>query len=249
MDQALAHRQWNHLVDVLRELGDRIDVIDAAAGCPDMTFSGDAGLVYGRTFVPSNFRNPERQGEVDHYRRWFAERGYDVVPMEPGVFFEGLGDMVFEGTRAIMGHGIRSDPRSVEVVRRLTPDLEILCDLRIVDDRYFHLAMALGFIDPDTVVYYPPALEDDSVRRLCDAVEHPIAVSDIDANVYFACNNLVVGRTVLLDGCTDEMERALGERGYGVRRCPMSEFKKSGGSLRCLVLSFLGDGGAPEAGV
>lgn len=238
----LAHRQWEDLVGVLRELGDHIEVIEAAQGCPDMTFSGDAGLVYGRTFLPSNFRNPERQGEVEHYRRWFRERAYDVQPVEPEVVFEGLGDLVFEGSRAIMGHGIRSDPRSVEIVRQLVPDLEILCDLHIVDDRYFHLAMALGFIDPDTVVYYPPAFDDASVRRLRAAVPHAIAVSEVDANEYFACNNLVVDGTVLIDGCTSELERALGDRGYAVRRCPMSEFKKSGGSLRCLVLSFLGNG-------
>jgi N-dimethylarginine dimethylaminohydrolase len=99
--------------------------------------------------------------------------------------------------------------------------------------------MALGFLDEQTILYYPPAFDATSLSRLQDVVEDAIPVGDVDANEYFACNNLVVDRTVLLDGCTVELERTLTARGYQIECCDMSEFKKSGGSLRCLVLTFL----------
>jgi N-dimethylarginine dimethylaminohydrolase len=239
IDKARAHQQWHHFVDVLRELGDELEFIEAAPGCPDMTFSGDVGLVSAGRFIASRFRATVRQREVEHYVRWFGERGFRIVEPPPGVYLEGLGDLVFHEHRAILGHGIRSSPEAVDFVRELIPELQILCSVRIVDDRYFHLAMALGFIDADTVLYYPAAFDDESVARLRAAVRDPIAVGDVDANEYFACNNLVIGKTVILDDCTPELEAALAERGYGVRRTPMSEFKLSGGSLRCLVLTFL----------
>jgi len=239
VDSALAHHQWHHFVGVLRSLGDVVECVPPVAGLPDMTFSGDAGLVYGRTFVPSNFRAAERAGEVEHYVRWFERRGYEIVRMPADVRFEGLGDVVFHEDRAVVGHGIRSDERALPILREIVPSLDIVADVHIRDDRYFHLAMALGFIDADTIVYYPPAFDDDSVRRLERAFRCPIAIGDEDANDHFACNNLVVGGHVLLDGCTPALRDGLAARGYTARPCPMSEFKKSGGSLRCLVLSFI----------
>lgn len=247
VDPALAHEQWHNFVDVLRRLGDVVDCVPPAPGLPDMTFSGDAGLVYGQQFLPSNFKAPQRAGEVEHYVRWFVAHGYEIVRIPPEILFEGLGDVVFHGDLAIVGHGIRSDERAIDELRRLIPSLRIIADVRIRDDRYFHLAMALGFIDAETVVYYPPAFDAPSVQAIERAVPHAIAVSDEDANMYFACNNLVVGNTVLLDGCTSALKAALAQRGYGVELCPMSEFKKSGGSLRCLVLSFIEPRTATEA--
>lgn len=239
VDKGLAHEQWWHLHDLLVSLGDTIHVVDAAPGLLDMTFSGDVGLVWKNTFVPSNYRHPERMGEVQHYLPWFEARGVDIRPMPEDVVFEGLGDVVFHEGRAFTGQGPRSDPRAVDHLREIIPELEVLARMDIVDDHYFHLAMALAFIDHDTVLYYPPAFTPESVDRLEKAVPYAIAVSEEDANHYFACNNLVIGNQVLIDGTTPELRAALGSHGYEVVECPMSEFKKSGGSLRCLVLTFM----------
>jgi N-dimethylarginine dimethylaminohydrolase len=239
VNKALAFEQWHHFIDALKELGDTVELIEPMPGLPDMTFAGDGGLVVERTFIPSNFRNKERQGESAHYTHWFEQRGFNIVRMPDDVFFEGLGDVVFHEKRAIVGHGRRSDARAIEHLKRIVPDLHILGDLYIRDDRYFHLAMALAFIDADTLLYYPEAFDEGGVKRLPLMVKHPIALGDKDANEYFACNNLVIGDTVLMDNCTAGLRGALAECGYRVNACDMSEFKKSGGSLRCLVLSFI----------
>jgi N-dimethylarginine dimethylaminohydrolase len=239
VDSALAHRQWNDFVATLRELGDEVEVIPAAPGLPDMTFSGDVGLVFGKRFIPSNFRVKERVDEVGHYLPWFREHKFQITPMPADIHFEGLGDLVFHRNLAIVGHGCRSDERAIEELKRIIPGLRILGDVHIRDDHYFHVAMALSFIDEQTILYYPPAFSDPSVKLLERIVPHAIAVGDEDANEYFACNNLVLGKNVLIDNCTPKLRSALAERGYQARCCPMSEFKKSGGSLRCLVLSFL----------
>jgi N-dimethylarginine dimethylaminohydrolase len=239
VNKELAHQQWDYFVHQLTQLGDTVECVEPLPGLPDMTFSGDAGLVYGRTFIPSNFRARERAGEVEPYIRWFEQRGYEITRMPPDVLFEGLGDVVFHNNLAIVGHGFRSDERAIPHLKRIIPDLHILGDVRIQDARYFHLAMALGFIDSETILFYPPAFDAESNRKLEAIVPYAIPVSEEDANEYFACNNLVIGDKVLLDNCTESLRTALAQRGYQALVCPMSEFKKSGGSLRCLVLSFI----------
>lgn len=240
VDKHLARRQWDEFMLALQALGERVLIIDAQPGLPDMTFAGDSGVVFGNTFIPSNFRAPERAPESAFYELWFRERGWSIQRIPKGVIFEGLGDVVFHGQDALIGHGVRTDPASISYLQDYIPTLNVRGDVRIVDDRYFHLAMAFGYIDCDSVVYYPPAFDEASQNTIRRLYRHAIALSDVDANEYFACNNLVIGRTVLLDECTPSLERALGQLGYSVRRAPMSEFKKSGGSLRCLVLSFFG---------
>jgi N-dimethylarginine dimethylaminohydrolase len=239
VDPVRARAQWTGLVATLERLGDSLAFVAPDPRCPDMTFSGDAGLVVDNMFVPSNFRVAERRLEVSHYVDWFAARGFEIGGYDPDVHFEGLGDVVFHGRRAVFGHGVRSDRRSLDLLRRFVPDLEIVCEMRIVDDRFFHLAMALALLDDETVLYYPPAFDADSIARLTAALPHAIAVGDEDACRHFACNNLVIGRTVLIDGATPALAAALGAHGFDIEICPMSEFKKSGGSLRCLVLSFV----------
>jgi len=239
VDKQLAWVQWNDLIRILNELGDTIHVVEALPGLPDMTFSGDGGMVWKKTFIPSNFRNQERRGEVPPYIHWFKKNGYEVAPMPEDVIFEGLGDVVFHEGLAFFGYGSRSDERAVDHLREIVPNLKILGKMEIIDDHYFHLAMALSFIDEDTVLYYPPGFSDESVLNLQKVMKNPIAVGEKDANEYFACNNLVIGNKVILDNCTPQLREDLGKHGYELITCDMSEFKKSGGSLRCLVLSFM----------
>ncbi len=77
-------------------------------------------------------------------------------------------------------------------------------------------------------------------------IRNPIAVGDTDAGEYFACNNLVIGDTVLLDKCTDDLRAKLAKAGYDACPCDMSEFKKSGRSLPFLVLFLVKNDATPD---
>ena len=81
--------------------------------------------------------------------------------------------------------------------------------------------------------------------RLHEMIRNPIAVGDTDAGENSASNNLVTGDTVLPDTCTDNLRAKLAKAGYDARPCDMSEFKKSGRSLRFLVLSLVKNDATP----
>ena len=239
VDKTKAWRQWDAVVDALESAGDRLVFVDPKAGCPDMVFLGDAGVVLGDRFLCSRFRHVERAAEADHYAEWFGAHGYGVRAVPDDAIFEGLGDLANWGARAIVGHGPRTNRRGVESLLRFAPHLDVVADVELPDPRFYHLATAVTFIAEDAVLYYPGALTREGIDAVQRAVERPIAVSREDIFEHQACNCLTVGRTVILDGCTAALERTLASHGFEVLVCPASEFKKGGGSVRCLALTAL----------
>lgn len=239
VDGKLARQQWDAVVDALARAGDELIFVDPQPGCPDMVFLGDAGVVRGNRFLCSRFRHVERAPEAEHYATWFRAHGYEVCHVPDDAVFEGLGDLANWGTRAIVGHGPRTNRAGVDALLDFATDLEVLAEVELPNPRFYHLATAVTFIDADTVVYYPGALSPAGVAKLRLAIPNTIAVSDEDAMRYQACNNLTIGRTVVMDGCTPALERTLGAAGFEVLRRSASEFKKGGGSVRCLALTAL----------
>jgi N-dimethylarginine dimethylaminohydrolase len=234
VDAQLAWRQWDGIVEALADAGDEL-----VFGCPDMVFLGDAGVVVGDRFLCSRFRHPERAAEAEHYATWFAAHGFDVETVPDHAVFEGLGDVANWGCRVILGHGPRSNRAGHHALLRFAPELEVVAEVELPDPRFYHLATAVTFIAGDTVLYYPKALTHAGIAALERAVPHLIAADDEDVLSHQACNCLVVGRTVLLGGCTPALERKLAAAGFDVLRLPASELAKGGGSVRCVSLTAL----------
>lgn len=238
VDKVAARKQWDHVYATLKQMGIEIEVMDAVPGWPDMTFIGDAGMLHGGKFLATNFRHAERQGEVEHYIRWMTRHELPVFTVPDAVYFEGLGDIVYYGSDILFGHGQRSSAEAIRYVRAVFPDLVLRGELELKDVGMYHLGLAISYIDEDTLLYYPGAFTDESLAFLRDTFERRIECSEQDATSYFVCNNIPVGRHVLMDNCTPKLERELDRWGYQVVKTDMSEFKKSGGSVRCLILAI-----------
>ena len=57
----------------------------------------------------------------------------------------------------------------------------------------------------------------------------------------FACNAVVVGRTVITNVGCPELHRELESRGFTPIATPLGEFVKAGGSAKCLTLRLDGE--------
>jgi N-dimethylarginine dimethylaminohydrolase len=181
---------------------------------------------------------PERQPESDHYGRWLEAHGYQVLRVPEETFFEGLGDLVSARDTVLIGYGIRSSRDAAKVAFKCFPDLKLKGILEIVDPVYFHLALAVALIDPETVIYYPPALSAESGELLRKSFRHVIEVDEHDARANCVCNNIPINSSIVLHDCSDGLRSTLEKLGYQVVKCGVSEFLKSGGSVRCLILRF-----------
>jgi N-dimethylarginine dimethylaminohydrolase len=233
-DPAAARRQWESLYDLLRgKLGLSVSLLAPEKGMPDLVFTANAGLVHGGVFIPSNFRYPERRVESPVFRRWFEREGYDIRDLPQGLYFEGEGDVLAVGADLFAGYRNRSDIRTHARIGELL-DARVL-SLELTDPRFYHLDTCFCPLANDSVVYYPPAFDPYGTKVIGAHVRRTVVVSGDEA-LRFACNAVVVERSVVLNtGCGDLKSILLG-MGYEVWETDLSEFIKAGGAAKCLLL-------------
>jgi ornithine--oxo-acid transaminase len=236
--QARALAQWQELFGALSGLASVL-LVEPVAGSPDMVFTANAGLALNGTVVPSNFHHPERQDEEQHFRRWFEEAQYRVVDLPRGTSFEGEGDALFsaDGSTLWVGYGARTQRSSHASLAKLW-DVRVE-SLHLIDPRFYHLDTCFAPLEDGSLLYYPPAFDATSLERI-HAFYSPsarIAVSESDA-LCFACNAINVGRAVVLNHISAELERALRVRGFEVIQLALDEFLKAGGAAKCLVMKL-----------
>lgn len=235
VDRERALRQWSDLRATLERLGVRVETIEPHPDYPDMVFTGDGGLALGRRFVVSNFRPEERRGEAALFRSWFEGHGFEIVELPGHVFFEGLGDIVVHGGEAIVSYGIRTSDAAVAHLEEALPEVAVRARLELVDERFFHIGVALSILDDETILYVPDAFAPGTRREIERLAPRVIPLDDEDAES-FAVNAIVVGRALVLHRATNALRRRLEQLGFEVLECDVGEFLKSGGGTRCLVL-------------
>ena len=237
-DPERATDQWTRLRAELEAAGATILLQPAAEGLPDLVFTANAALVHRDTAVLARFRYPQRQGEESHDEAWLRSAGFAVRRLEDGVFFEGAGDALFCGDTLFAGYRIRSDIVAHQQVGAMLGCRVI--PLELVDGYYYHLDTCFCPLAPGRAIYYPSAFDAYGRRALAESVDELIEVSDAEAR-RFACNAVVVGRTVVTNTGCPQLHATLGQRGFEPRETPLDEFVKAGGAAKCLTLRLDGE--------
>jgi N-dimethylarginine dimethylaminohydrolase len=235
VDEAASVDQWERMVERLKRTGATLDLLEGAEGLPDMVFTANAGLVWGEVFVPARFRHPERSGEEEHYRRWFAGRGFEVVDLPGTPHFEGAGDALPFRDRILAGYRIRSDFDAHTALAKAL-DVEVL-SVELTDERFYHLDLTFCPLDDRHALVVPEAWDAYGREVVRALVPEPI-VLEPEESLAFCANSVVVGETVVMPSCTPRLERELNEIGLDVLVSPVDEFLKAGGGVRCLTLAL-----------
>ena len=237
-DHDLAIQQWQQFHDILRSLDVGIELLPAVAGLPDLVFTANAALIYRKQAIISRFRHPQRQGEEEHGQRWLAAHGFHVQCLPEDLYFEGAGDALFCGETLLAGYRTRSHAGSHQAVGKAL-GCRVL-PMELIDSYYYHLDTCFCPLDVDTAIYYPGAFDAYGRQALESAVGNLIAVEREEAQS-FACNAVVVGRTVVTNTGCPNLHRQLSDAGYRPVATPLSEFVKAGGSAKCLTLRLDGE--------
>ncbi|MCC6140383.1 MAG: amidinotransferase [Nitrospira sp.] len=238
VDHASAVTQWQGLMQVLeREVGASLERMRPMRGLPDLVFTANAGVVAGQRAVVSRFRYPERQQEEAYFEDWFRSAGYEVVTVEPNLFFEGAGDLLGFSDCWFGGYRQRSDiqvfPLLSDVFAR-----EII-PLELVDGRFYHLDTCFCPLSGGELLYFPAAFDKDGQEVIMERVpdRSRLVVPEHEA-LRFACNAVCVEKHVVLPAGCPETELQLQSRGYRTHALRLDEFMKSGGSAKCLTLAL-----------
>jgi ornithine--oxo-acid transaminase len=233
-----AMQQWENLYAALSSLAE-IHLVEPVAGSPDMVFTANAGLARDGVVAVSSFYHPERQGEELHFRRWFEDAGYRVVDLPRETPFEGEGDALFsaDGARLWVGYGMRTFASSHATLQSLW-GVEV-SGLHLVDPRFYHLDTCFAPLEDGSLLYFPPAFDAESLAKIEGfyPVQKRIVVGERDA-VSFACNAVNIGKTIVLNRISEELEKELRSRGFEVIQVELDEFLKAGGAAKCLVMKL-----------
>lgn len=232
----LASEQWLTLKNTIEHIGEDVLLIDGVGGLPDMVFTANAGLVYGKEVIISSFKEKERQPEAAHLQAWFIAHGFAVKTLAPvndgsPPYFEGQGDALFAGKRLIGGYGFRSDKAAYDdpLLAQFNP---LVCEL--VDPYFYHLDTCFCPLNDKEGFWYPQAFSKTSQTLLSQHFDL-IAVAKEEA-ACFACNAIILKNKIILPIDCPQLTDKLALRGYEVHACEMSEYMKAGGACKCLVL-------------
>jgi N-dimethylarginine dimethylaminohydrolase len=237
-DLVLAKTQWHGLHQALQDAGATISLLSPVAGLPDLVFTANAAMIYQQRAILSHFRHEQRQGEEEFDAAWLAAQGFNVERLPPEVYFEGAGDALFCGDTLFAGYRLRSDAHGLQLVGQMIGKRVI--PLELVDPYYYHIDTCFCPLAPGEAIYFPPAFDDYGRRVLAELIPNLIEVAEAEARS-FACNAVVVGRTVVTNTGCPLLHDALRERGYTPVATPLGEFVKAGGSAKCLTLRLDGE--------
>jgi N-dimethylarginine dimethylaminohydrolase len=237
-DHGLATTQWNSLRTILEQAGAEIVSMDPVQGLPDLVFTANAAMIYCDMAIPSRFFHAQRQREEPVVHEWLAAHGFQLRHLKAGIYFEGAGDALFCGDTLMAGYLIRSAISGHREIGMMFGCRVI--SLELVNQRYYHLDTCFCPLAPGAAIYYPQAFDDYGRRALAEAVPTLIAVADEEA-ASFACNAVVVGKTVVTNVGCPNLHADLARHGYTPIGTPLGEFVKSGGSAKCLTLRLDGE--------
>lgn len=228
----LAQEQWEALHAALSKVAD-VKLVDPVQGLPDMVFTANAGLFIDGNVYLSNFKHDERKPETAHFRKWFSDNGYTLID-RTDIEFEGQGDCLVDAFgRYWLGYGFRSDEQYYWALYEHYVNVH---KLRLVDSRFYHIDTCFCPLTDGSLMYYPGAFDEESCRKIEDnfAKNKIIRVTEQEA-VTFCCNAVNIHNQVFMPECKS-VARRLELIGYTVHQFNLSEYQKSGGAAKCLVM-------------
>lgn len=232
-DRELAQQQWDQLLEIYQRLDLKTTLLDPIDGLPDLVFPGDSIFLCGNKAIGGRFRHAQRQPEVEPKLNWFEARGFNISRVPEGIYFEGNAEAVRWNDILLGGYGVRTDRAAYDF---LEPILGIdIVPLRI-QSPYFHLDVAILPLNKDVIAYVPEAFDAES-REIIHSFGADLIEVDEDEAQLLACNAIVVDENVVI-GTTNapKLTSQLKKRGFNPISLDLTEFRKSGGSVKCLTL-------------
>ena len=233
VDRARAMQEWQTLHDAYISHGHEVEVIEGGEGLPDMVFAANGGLVVDGIALGARFLHPQRTGEEALFDAAFTRLGLPLT--HPTAVNEGEGDLLASATAIYAGHGFRTDPRAHAEVAKVF-GREVVT-LELVDPRFYHLDTAMAVLDETTVAIFAPAFSASALDTLRSRFETVIEATEADA-VVLGLNIVSDGRNVFLEAAATALIDQLRAAGFHPIGIDMTEFRKSGGAVKCCTLEL-----------
>lgn len=231
---------WTALKASIEAEGARVRILNGLPGQPDMVFPANAAIVLNGLALVGRFRHSERRGEEPGFLSAFqalkVEGAIDHVCQIEAVQ-EGAGDCIWDAGRRLFwaGEGPRSSPDAAAIIAgHFGQDV---VRLPLASPLYYHLDTCFCPLPGGEILYYPPALTAEALRRLRDRVPANLLIEAAAADAEgFSVNAVALDRTIIMARPTQRLRALLSERGYRVVGLDLAPFLLSGGGAFCMTL-------------
>lgn len=222
-------------------------------GLQDLVFTANLGIVLEHvegkdTVVISNYTSEPRRGETEVGVQFFKSMGYQIYV--PDAKFEGeaelkhLHDNVYVG-----GYGIRSDLEAYDWMER-TFDMNVI-KLKMTNPYLYHVDCGVFPVTKEQTLVCTRIYDKGEIKEL----EKYTDIIDVSKESAFVglCNSVRLNNTILCashihdlkvgteDYATEvaknrELENIAGKLAFEVNLFNLSEYRKSGAMLSCMVM-------------
>ncbi len=236
VDKNKVLEEYKQLKDAYQSLGVKVLEIEPIKGLPDMIYAANIGFAKDNLFIKSNFKFPQRRKESIYSKIFFQNLNYKVAELPENIYFEGQGDLLYCNGKYFMGYGKRS---SIEAKKYLEDFLKTeITEFKLSDPYFYHLDMSFAPLDDSTVLINKNSFDKEGLEKIYQCYNNVITSSDSD-NKIFACNLVVAGKNIVIGKGISAMLRInLNKLGFEIYEIPMNEYRKGGGSVKCLTLEF-----------
>ncbi len=234
-DRDLALRQHAEMVDVYRQAGVAVHLLDAREELPYSVYARDSNFMTPFGAVVTQLANPRRRGEYANVLRFCLEHEIPIYDLVSAGNFEGGDFNLIEPGCVLIGYtGLRGEEVSAHQVGGWMEREGFEVRYAPIDEYYVHIdlmvcmlaeklcAVCLDTTDPDIVSW----LE----QRRIEVV--PVSFRETMA---LGCNVVALGNDrVLSTQAAPELNDKLKALGFTVYDPDMSQFQLAGGGVHCM---------------
>ncbi|MFG2859976.1 dimethylargininase [Streptomyces sioyaensis] len=222
VDPALALRQWETYVQVLRDHGWQTTEVAPADDCPDAVFVEDTLVMFRNVALLARPGAGPRRPEVPAARAAAEALGCSVNEIRAPGTLDG-GDVLKVGDTVYVGRGGRTNGEGIRQLRAAFEPLGARV-IAVPVSRVLHLKSAVTALPDGTVIGYPPLVDDPALfPRFLPVPE------ESGAHVVL----LGGGRLLMAAGAPKSAE-LLTDLGYQPVVVDIGEFEKLEGCVTCL---------------
>jgi N-dimethylarginine dimethylaminohydrolase len=236
VDKKKVLEEYEDIKRTYKSLGVEVLEIDPEKGLPDMVYAANLGFVKDNIFIKSNFKYPQRQSESIYSKKYFEKLGFEIKELPKEISFEGQGDLLYMGGKYFMGYGKRSSLSAKKYIENFLKG-EVF-ELKLSDPYFYHCDMSFAPLNDKTAVINKHSFDKDGLEMIYKNFPNIILAGESDNNI-FSCNLVVVDKNIVIGkGISDKLKNDFARYGFTTHEVDIAEYRKGGGSIKCLTLEF-----------
>jgi len=223
-----ALEQHSRYIDILKECGLQVTVLEADNNFPDSTFIEDVAICTSKCAIITNPGAPSRNGEKQGIKP-VLQKFYNTVEEIANAGTLDAGDVMMVDNHFYIGISERTNHEGAEQLIRILQKYD-MTGSEVSLKEMLHLKTGLSYLEKNTLLISGEFVHNPEFEKYSRII--------VDENELYAANSLWINGKVLVPKGFTETKIKIENAGFKTIEIDVSEFRKLDGGLSCLSLRF-----------